>query len=844
MPDFYLTIRKFQSICAFELVWGNGQRIEANLTYPEALGAAYRDWQHAYLSYYQSGLRGWVEAIGNLNPPPIDWHGKLVQAEARLLSEFHHWLRDAELFEIRTTIANGSVSEDCTLERKIVRVFLTCTSSDLERLPWESWEIAADLPASGAIRIARRPTNIHYSTGERSRNRRSGARHANFRRKKARVLAILGDETGLNFQGDRAAIRCLERAAVVEFIGWQPGQNLSELKMQIRDAIADERGWDVLLFAGHSNETAMTGGELAIAPQTTLSLSEIKPQLLEAKERGLQFALFNSCNGLSLANSLIDLGLSQVAVMREPIHNDVAQVFLLAFLQALAECKDVHDCLLAASAVLKQSKNLTYPSAHLIPSLFCHPGANLFQIPQKPGILQRLRLILPAPKQAIALSALSCLSLLLPVQDGLLERRVLAQAIYRQITRQIPTPAFPPVLLVQIDEKSIQKAGIANPKPMERTYLASLVDRLVAGNARVIGLDYLLDRPHGDSDVVLARSLRKAIQKRDRGNSLSGRDRSPFFIFAADLDDTGEWRTVLPEIASPNWSLQGHIYLLHWQMSILPRRISPGQKLPFAYLLALSHSFDRLYSASFSSNSFNEPPLFPHLNNRTDLFSDLTYYYQEFQERDYKTLFSPSAQTQPVTAFSYNFKQMWLHPIVDFSLPPTQVYQIVPAWQLLEKSPDAPQLKNLDRQVVIVAARYSEAGIDFEGQDRVPLHAALKYWFERDRNSYHRRSFTGGEVHAYLVHHYLTQRFVVPIPDLWLIGLAAALGQVIILCVESQKILYQQRRKVVLVSIGIMGIYSIISLQLYITAAVLLPVVLPALTLGIYLVRLQQKVGA
>lgn len=99
-------------------------------------------------------------------------------------------------------------------------------------------------------------------------------------------------------------------------MGWQPGQEIAELKAKISAAIADERGWDVLFFAGHSNETVLTGGELAIAPNVSLSISEITPQLLKAKQRGLQFALFNSCSGLTLANSLIDLGLSQVAVMR------------------------------------------------------------------------------------------------------------------------------------------------------------------------------------------------------------------------------------------------------------------------------------------------------------------------------------------------------------------------------------------------------------------------------------------------------------------------------------------------------------------------------------------------
>src|SRR5919199_2174802 len=526
MTNFQLKVRRFNQICVFELFWGKGQQLSATLTYPESLTAFYQEWQRVYLSYYKSGLRGWIEGSGSITTPPIDWHSKLVQAEAKLLSEFHHWLRSAELFEIRAAMARvqekgvrsqesgdrGQGSGDRGQELGVrgqgsgdrgqgstVNVFITCDSIELERLPWEAWEIAAEFPTFGAIHIARTPINIRRETVQ-------------IRRKKARILAILGDDTGLNFQGDKEAVRSLSRIAEIEFVGWQPGQDIAELKAKISAAITDERGWDVLFFAGHSNEMALMGGELAIAPNVSMSIGEITPQLLLAKQRGLQFALFNSCCGLSLAHSLIDLGLSQVAVMREPIHNAVAQVFLLKFLQGLAEHKDVFDSLLAACQHLKVEKNLTYPSAYLIPSLFCHPDAVLFRI--KPfGLKETLKRILPTPSEAIALSALTLLSLSLPVQDVLLEQRVLTQAVYRQMTGQVPAAAPPPVLLVQIDEKSIQQAKMANPKPMDRKYLASLVDKLAAMDARVIGIDYVLDRPQGENDEILARSLQAAVRR-------------------------------------------------------------------------------------------------------------------------------------------------------------------------------------------------------------------------------------------------------------------------------------------------------------------------------------------
>jgi CHASE2 domain-containing sensor protein len=148
--------------------------------------------------------------------------------------------------------------------------------------------------------------------------------------------------------------------------------------------------------------------------------------------------------------------------------------------------------------------------------LFRHPDAPLFRI-QPFGIKQQIKRWLPTRREAIALATLAFVSWQLPVQGFLLEQRVLVQAIYRQLTHQVPTTKHPPVLLVQIDDESIQKAGISAPNPMDRSYLAQLVDKLSAMNARVVGIDYLLDRHHKQNDQKLANSLAPRCKSRERG---------------------------------------------------------------------------------------------------------------------------------------------------------------------------------------------------------------------------------------------------------------------------------------------------------------------------------------
>ncbi|MGE5657818.1 MAG: CHASE2 domain-containing protein [Actinomycetota bacterium] len=812
MVNFRLKVQKFAQACLFELSWGTGQQLSATLHYPEAIVSLYQEWLRIYLSFYQSAVRGRLEASGSLEQPPIDWKAKLVQAEAKLLYEFHHWLHCAELFEIRAAIAKNSFKGDS--HPRAIDVYLTCTPRELERLPWEAWEIGAEWPTFAPIRMVRTPANI----------RQEPASVPIQKRRRARILAILGDDTGLNFQKDREAVESLSRLAEIEFVGWQPGEEIADIKAKICAAIVDEQGWDVLFFAGHSNETVMTGGELAIAPHVSLSISEIQPLLLVAKSRGLQFALFNSCSGLSIANSLIDLGLSQVAVMREPIRNDVAQVFLGRFMQGLAEHKDVHESLMTACQYLKVEKILTYPSAYLIPSLFCHPGAVPFRIPPKESG-KWLRNLLPTRTEAIALSAFAVLSLSLPVQDFLLEKRLLIQAIYRQITRQISPVSHPPVLLLQIDEKSIREAKISNPKPMNRKYLASIVDKLVAKGARTIGIDYLLDRPQAESDRILAQSLQAAAKKTP----------PTWFVLASVRDDREGWLTVHPEIASSQWSLQGHINLTHWYMSLVPKYSAPSQKLPFPYLLALAHQVQHLLDSSetkkenfFKKSSDNLMGEQLEKNStKNDLQSRTISYLNREQKLDYRTLFSDSSQLQPLTQWSYHFGQMWLHPIIDFSIPPEQVYELVSAWQLLSNTLNAPPLPHLQQQAVVIASAYNDAGVFKDGDESFPLPAAVYYWLHQNP-SLARSSFTGGEVHAYIIHHLLTQRLVVPIPDLWMIGLAVLLGKVLVIVSNKRKA--KLGFSLLIASI----IYGLFSLQMYITGAVLLPWLFPVITLGIY----------
>jgi CHASE2 domain len=819
---YRLRVQRVNRTCLFELSWGQEQRLSAQIDYPESLGMLYQEWQRIYLSFYHNNLLGQAEVSGTYTLPTIDWHSALVKAEASLLYEFHQWLRSAQLYEIRTAIIRASKLPQDTGS---IQIHLTCAPIELERLPWEAWEIGTDIGSPRTIRILRTPANIRYESLPPQLRR-------------PRILVIVGGDEQNHFASDLAAVIAKFRStAQIETVGWRlSSHEVSELKMQVQDAIASTQGWDALLFFGHSNEATLTGGELAIAPNTWLTIQELTPLLLKAKERGLQFALFNSCSGLNIAESLISLGLSQVAVMREPIHNTVAQIFLMHFLQGLAAYQDVHEAMVSACRHLKVDNNLTYPSAYLIPSLFHHPHASLFRI--KPwGWKQGLKQWIPNQQEVLVVGALSLVSLLSPVQDTLLDLRMLTQAVYRDLWSEAKPVVNPkqtpksvsPIVLVQVDQTSLNQANIKSPNPMDRRYLAKLVDRIAPFNPAEIGIDYLLDRPQPENDPILAKSVRKAIAQH-----------KSWFVFAAIYDESRDFEIgVAPEtgIAKATWSIQGASEHIPQYLELLPERADCLRTCPFSYLISEVYDLHR----ALPKEEFPIPQIESTQDLRTQLFEII-----KRESADHSSLsFLNEIRLSKIASFGQTFRQQWMVPLNDFSIPVNQAFEIVPASQVLESSDKTlPQASssfsgfaNLvqGKVVMIVPGGYANAGVRALGEDNSPVPLAIRYWrakFNLTSTLDNPNILTGGEAHAYRAYQLLTQRLITPIPDPWMIVVAAILGKGFVQLSNT----YSLKRRHGILAWGIVGFYGAASLQTYISVGLLLPWVLPSATF-LYCVR-------
>ncbi|MBE9146648.1 CHAT domain-containing protein [Planktothrix mougeotii] len=231
-----------------------------------------------------------------------------------------------------------------------IQVIIQSDDINVRRLPWHLWDFFKPY----------RKAEVALSSPFYDRPIRTTPQ-----RNQIRILSILGDDKGLNLDKDKVAIE--KTGAEPVFL---PKPNRKELEEQL----SCQQGWDILCFSGHSS-SAMDGsnGWFYINNTDKITIAELKTALTTAIENGLQIAIFNSCDGLGLANQLATLHIPQIIVMREPVPDAVAQAFLTHFLTAFASGKSFYLSVREAREKL-QSLEQHFPCASWLPIICQNPA--------------------------------------------------------------------------------------------------------------------------------------------------------------------------------------------------------------------------------------------------------------------------------------------------------------------------------------------------------------------------------------------------------------------------------------------------------------------------------------
>jgi hypothetical protein len=267
-----------------------------------------------------------------------------TQSAENLEKQLNQWLNSGGDWQ---TIRDGIINH---LDDDDNRVIIQTEEPKLQQLPWSAWSVLANKSAEVALGASGESREVTQKTGN-----------------KVRILAVFGNSENIDIKFDHDVLEKLEADGAEIVPLEQPG------KKELFDQLWDKQGWQIFFFAGHSESDDK--GQIAwfdINQNESLSIDEFKEAFDTAIKQGLHLAIFNSCDGLGLANQLAKWHLPQSIVMREPVPDEVAHEFLQNFLTAFAGGQSLYASVREARLRLGHLKG-KYPGVIWLPVICQNP---------------------------------------------------------------------------------------------------------------------------------------------------------------------------------------------------------------------------------------------------------------------------------------------------------------------------------------------------------------------------------------------------------------------------------------------------------------------------------------
>ncbi len=316
----------------------------------------HRRWNASCVAsqYNRSGSRIKIKSAGTTN---ISENNPYAIYEC-LKQEMNRWLSADEFYrkievELRTEISNRS---------EYLEIFLECNNSLIWQLPWDAWQFREDY----------RNSEIIGSSPEYKKVPQRATMGGISLPSQGRILCVVGNSKGIDVGKDKKEVeKYLGDRCELKFLKEPTPQ-------QFRDELFDEKGWQVLFYAGHSDSDINAANGLLYINQelqdNTVSLEDFKEGLKKAIFKGLQLLIFNSCSSLGIAADLVTEGISlpSVIVMRAPIPDVIAQEFVKSLLRYLALGEPLFLAMRKAKDDLLRHEH-QFPGASGIPMLCQHP---------------------------------------------------------------------------------------------------------------------------------------------------------------------------------------------------------------------------------------------------------------------------------------------------------------------------------------------------------------------------------------------------------------------------------------------------------------------------------------
>ena len=277
----------------------------------------------------------------------------------------NQWLNSSDLRW--KPIQNKLIEIAQQLEQKDeeICVIVETESILLQSLPWEEWDIFQQYYSQAGIAL-----NIRKNLDPAIINPIPKSTEV-------RILFVIGRSNDISTKDNLEIIEDLKEYGAKVVCLMQP--NFKDL----HEALRDKEGFHIFVFTGHSgSEDNGSIGWIELNEKDSFSIEQLREGLKEAIKRGLQLALFNSCDGLGLAHQLAQLNLPQSVVMREPLPDSVAIEFFKHFFQKFSDKKSIFNAVHTASKQLEffqfDDSNQNYHSgANWLPKICILPDVDI-----------------------------------------------------------------------------------------------------------------------------------------------------------------------------------------------------------------------------------------------------------------------------------------------------------------------------------------------------------------------------------------------------------------------------------------------------------------------------------
>ena len=431
----------------------------------------YQNWQINYRNLGKNLRLGNIPIKSNVNLQQASQESGLLLKES-----LNNWLNSSSFQSIREKWLEN------LHPNQTIRVLLQTDNILLQRLPWHLWDLLDRYPQA-ELAIASLVYDLIPSIP------RTG---------KIRILAILGHSQDIDLDRDRLLLSHLPDAEV-RFLVEPALQDVSDRLW--------EQHWDILFFAGHSVSEIDTTGKIYLNPTESMTVEQLKKGLTQAVNKGLQLAIFNSCDGLGLARDLAQLQIPYTIFMREPVPDQVAQQFLKYFLTSFTQGKYFYLAVKEARERLEGLES-QFPFATWLPVIWQHPAAippswqKWANYPKKFSKRNLVKACVTSMAVTSFCLGIRWLGILEPLELWVYDRALQLRPLENTDSR---------ITIVAVTEKNIQEQLNQQDSlkgSLSDFTLAKLLAKLESYQPRVIGIDIYHDFPFQAEYTELIKRLR------------------------------------------------------------------------------------------------------------------------------------------------------------------------------------------------------------------------------------------------------------------------------------------------------------------------------------------------